>query len=468
MDPLCQRQVKKSPWSLMSFYSLASSETQIQRFVSLKSNPTARLGLFNISIVSGESPSLLNKINKLSVYFTPSALLQPAAALAQEVIDDEYLPSEIPQPINLLQPFANDPALRGLRPNLSALRLSKSAPTPTVPKSLLRPLKSGPRRLFRAASALLWRVRFTKSPASSEPNVTIASLDVEISPFAGSNVLVDGMDLSISPGQIEPLGPQLPLIGQPGDQITLLYRLRPRLADSISVVSQSYQLTLNATAAVIVSETCTPQLHIDWTTPVDLPSFRPSSRAGPSKSPSKPLGPDSLPITDHIAPSVSSSVSATGVSLTISGPREVEVGEVFNWIVFAVNRSDKMHRLAILALPKRRHLDRRHGAKDSTSSSNMTTEDGEGVIVKPVLDDDVICTMQRTAVQEPTELICLSPDVRIGPLAPAACFRTELKFVALGSGVLYVESLRVVDLNTQETTDIRELPDIVAVEQAQA
>lgn len=51
------------------------------------------------------------------------------------------------------------------------------------------------------------------------------------------------------------------------------------------------------------------------------------------------------------------------------------------------------------------------------------------------------------------------------PLAPAACFTTELKFVALASGVLYLDALRVVDLNTQDTTDIRELPDIVAVEQ---
>jgi hypothetical protein len=53
------------------------------------------------------------------------------------------------------------------------------------------------------------------------------------------------------------------------------------------------------------------------------------------------------------------------------------------------------------------------------------------------------------------------------PLAPAACFTTELKFVALASGVLYLESLRVVDLNTQDTTDIKDLPDIVAIEHAE-
>lgn len=333
----------------------------------------------------------------------------------QEAIDDEYLPSEILQPINLLQPFANDPALGGLQPKLSALRISRSAPIASVPKVLLRHLRSGPRRLLRAAPAFLWRVRFTKCPASSEPNVTIASLDLEITPFAGSNVSIDRIQLSISPGHVEPLGPQLPLVSQPGDQVTLLYRLRPPKADSSSsTVHPIHHLTVNAAAGVLVRDSCVPQIRINWTTPVELPSSRPASRAGSNKPPTKPLGPDSLPISDHISPSIPSSIHANGVSFTISGPQEVEVGEIFKWQLFAVNRSDKVHRLAVLAMPKRRHIDRRHGAKESTSSFKMTTEDGKDAIAEPVLDDNVIYTMQRNAVQEPTELICLSPDVRIG------------------------------------------------------
>ncbi|TID21821.1 hypothetical protein E6O75_ATG05216 [Venturia nashicola] len=406
-----------------------------------------------------------NKINKLSVYFTPSASLKPAAAVHREFADDEYLPCEIPQPINLLQPFANDPALGGLKPSLSAPGISRSAHVATVSKALLRPLRSGPRRLFRAAPAFLWRVRFTKSPASSEPNVTIASLDLEITSFAGSNVSINKMDLSISPGHAEPLGPRLPLTSQPGDQITLLYRLRPSGADSTSMIDQSYFLALNAAAGVLISSTCTPQIQIDWTTPVDLPSSRSNSRAGSSKPPSKPLGPDSLPIADQTSPSIASSVNANGVSFTISGPPKVEVGSVFKWNLFAVNRSDQVHRFAVLAMPKHRHMDRRHSTNELNPSFKMTTEANKDGIAEAVLDDNVICTLQRNAAQEPTELICLSPDVRIGPLAPAACFTTELKFVALASGVLYLDSLRVVDLNTQDTTDIRELPDIVAVEQ---
>jgi hypothetical protein len=42
---------------------------------------------------------------------------------------------------------------------------------------------------------------------------------------------------------------------------------------------------------------------------------------------------------------------------------------------------------------------------------------------------------------------------------------TELKFIALASGVLYLDCLRAVDLNTQDTIDIRDMPDIVALEE---
>lgn len=41
----------------------------------------------------------------------------------------------------------------------------------------------------------------------------------------------------------------------------------------------------------------------------------------------------------------------------------------------------------------------------------------------------------------------------------------DLKFLALSAGVLGIEALRVVDLATNETADIRDLPSIVAVEE---
>jgi TRAPP trafficking subunit Trs65 len=55
-------------------------------------------------------------------------------------------------------------------------------------------------------------------------------------------------------------------------------------------------------------------------------------------------------------------------------------------------------------------------------------------------------------------------DNQCRPLAASACYETVIKFLPLVAGVLHLESLRLVDLTTQDATDIREVPDIVAVE----
>lgn len=47
---------------------------------------------------------------------------------------------------------------------------------------------------------------------------------------------------------------------------------------------------------------------------------------------------------------------------------------------------------------------------------------------------------------------------------PSACHTTELRFVALTTGLLALDGVRVVDLNTNETTDCKELPCILSVE----
>ena len=50
------------------------------------------------------------------------------------------------------------------------------------------------------------------------------------------------------------------------------------------------------------------------------------------------------------------------------------------------------------------------------------------------------------------------------PLPASACFETEIKFLPLAAGVLLMDSLRLIDLNTQEAIDTKYVPDIVAVE----
>lgn len=50
------------------------------------------------------------------------------------------------------------------------------------------------------------------------------------------------------------------------------------------------------------------------------------------------------------------------------------------------------------------------------------------------------------------------------PLLPGTCHSTELKLLPLSVGCLHLEAVRLVDVNTNETTDIRDLPDIIVTE----
>jgi hypothetical protein len=352
-------------------------------------------------------------------------------------------------------------------------------------KELQRTLRSGSRRLFRAAPAFLWRLRFTSSPAANERNATIAALDLEITPFAGSDVLLDDVQLELSAGKVEVLGSPLPLQCQPGDQVTLLYKLRPGRSDEMIALGGNLpNLKVTASGSVLVSETCVPRIRFNWTTPVDLPTSRPNSRAGAGKEPPKPLGPDSLPIPEQHAAADTTTTVTNGMVFSITSPQKVIVGDTFTWDLFVINRSEKVHRLAVIAMPKGRPWSK-HGQKDSASSFKAGHADSaRDSLADPVVDERILYSTQRNAVQECTELICLSPDVRIGyvsvitttirellltvwccrPLAPGACFMTELKFVALAAGVLNLDALRIVDLGTQDAMDVTDLPDIVAEE----
>lgn len=50
------------------------------------------------------------------------------------------------------------------------------------------------------------------------------------------------------------------------------------------------------------------------------------------------------------------------------------------------------------------------------------------------------------------------------PMAPGSCYTTELKFLPLAKGPLHMEALRLVDIDSNETVDVRDLPDIIPID----
>ena len=72
--------------------------------------------------------------------------------------------------------------------------------------------------------------------------------------------------------------------------------------------------------------------------------------------------------------------------------------------------------------------------------------------------DWVRCSTPTLKILNP----CLLTDT--SHLAPGACYTADLKLLALSTGILSVDAVRVVDLATNETSDVRDLPTVVVVE----
>ncbi len=98
------------------------------------------------------------------------------------------------------------------------------------------------------------------------------------------------------------------------------------------------------------------------------------------------------------------------------------------------------------------------GAAAAAAAATTGLASGPSDVADAVLDENVLHAMQKSSIVNATDVVCLSPDARVGPLTPGACHVVDLQFLALKAGLVGIEAIRVVDLTTQEHVDIRDLP----------
>ncbi|KAL2067432.1 hypothetical protein VTL71DRAFT_1857, partial [Oculimacula yallundae] len=350
----------------------------------------------------------------------------------------------------------------------------------------MRPLKNISRQSIKVVPAINARVRYSRPATTPNSPGVIASVDVDVTPFANCEVMLTKVDLKIIGGNVDDLnavsGMTLPIKSLPQDDITFLYRLCPDDLDATNR-SQIRSLEISIQATANLSSVCTPNISMHWTTTLDFtppvnpgfgnptqPIVRPHRPAQLSISSSHEATasslavsrPDALPSIDITTRhSRNSSIPDFGVTMTFTGPpssSQIYPGIPFTWSVFIVNRSDRPRKLALLVLPKRRRTETRITRPPSTGYGGSRKDPK---IADAVVDENIIFAMQRNSAVEDTEIVCLSTDTRVGPLMPSACYEVELKFIALKVGVVGVEAVRVVDLGTQEHVDIRDLPSII-------
>lgn len=451
------------------------------------------------------------RLQSPSVVFSAAASLRPADAELSGPLRSGYLQSRVPLGMNLLESFSGDPALGGVKPRLSALRVSRVAPI-TQSAEQLRPIKGLQSLSLKIFPAVHTRVRFARPNASPPSPALIALLEVDFSPFFDCEAVLDKIALTVSDGVVEDLntqdGMRLPLRCVAHDHITFLYRLAPEQLDGATKSSiRNLDITIEVMALVKPDgpDICTPRLSMGWTTTLDfsLPvnpgfgqpmtqpiqrSHRPSqlsigggadaqSLISPSVS-----RPDALPALEAAtARSTEVPIPNFGITMTFTGPdRPVHAGDEFSWTVFVVNRTKPeagppgaaaapaavaaaaARKLALVAIPRRRRNDHPRVVRPpSMASPAGLASKHDPLIADAVLDENVVHAMQKSSLVDGTDVVCLSADVRVGPLAPNACAVVELRFLALREGIVGVEAVRVIDLGSQEHVDVRELPVVV-------
>ncbi|KAL2858403.1 TRAPP trafficking subunit Trs65-domain-containing protein [Aspergillus pseudodeflectus] len=421
------------------------------------------------------------RIQHPSVIFIASASLNPAETRQHNSREDVYLPSLIPASTNVLQPLSADPAFSQNDPFLPASRLLRVVPAKYSEDPIYNVLQESghPMRIVPAASA---RIRYSRLNSFSSRPTTIANLDFEVTPFLKSEVVFDKADLRLSNGSIELLtsGPGLvpPVTCQPRDDITLIYKLTPDYGpdSNPSTTAMVGILEISLEAVIKVSDNCNPRIVMQWTTNIDFSLALNPTFGGPSQAlqrANRPTSLSTLPGQASTAGGIQANrtslreraYSATdlGVTMSFSGPSSVEVGKPFSWNVFIVNRSSTPRKFAMIAIPRRKASNAKgHVARPSSSSISNRRSDQ---VAEAVTDDNIVHAMQKNVAGQDADLVCLSTDVRVGPLSPGTCFATELKFLPLVVGSLRLESVRLIDANSGETTDIRDLPDILCLGQ---
>ncbi|SPQ18864.1 d9478caa-aec2-4792-b35a-30859aed1fc9 [Thermothielavioides terrestris] len=434
-----------------------------------------------------------------SVVLSGVASFRLSSAAFEQVsgVREGYMQSCTPSGMNLLESFADDPFLGGVVPRLSAQRVSKVAPL-TRPKDALHRISGLQQLKLKIYPVLHTRVRFSR-PNTAPPSASmIALLDVDFTPYFDCEVALNKITLSLANGTVEDLncqdGMNLPLSCVAHDHLTFLYKLAPQQLD---VASKNLARDLLITIEVLVlvrpengPNACIPRLVMAWTTALDFTPHQLSISGGvdsqPLVSPSV-MRPDALPSLEAAtARPVESALPDFGITMTFTGPsKPVPLGEEFTWTVFVVNRSRldaasappphpahaasaaaAARKLMLVPIPRRRRNELRVIRPPSTaglpvSGPGSGTAPGaaassskrDPLIADAVLDESVVHAMQRSSVVDAAELVCLSADVRVGPLAPNACAAVELRFLPLREGVVGLEAVRVVDLGSQEHVD---------------
>lgn len=393
-------------------------------------------------------------LKRPAIYFTANLTIANARQkLPIRNKSEDHLKSFEPLPGNVLEPLQHDPALSNSNVCLSESRITKVAPKPPNLADSVKPIRGASKRAFPAVPALFTRIRY-----STLPDALVASLHLETSNLIAGTVQITEASLDIRNAAVENLtNIALPLDTRGGDETILLFKLAPTDQNSPPTEDTPVQISIKAEANLDQGSQIPLdiqwQAHVDFSRTWQKPTYR-WSQPLRATSHHKSLSVQSIPkISVDAGSRASDDLSEGGVTFSFTASATTHASEELKLSVHCTNRSSRTRRFGLVMLQPRKPR-----TTALSSATNLVEADlMAGIFSAPPLE--------RT---KPPDVLDLNPDVRIGPLPAGACFETHMTFKALRTGVLDLGTLRIVDLDTRQTVDVRELPDVVALERIDA
>ncbi|WEW61628.1 hypothetical protein PRK78_007119 [Emydomyces testavorans] len=415
------------------------------------------------------------RLQQPSVVFMASAAVGPPTGL-HKAIQDEYISSLTPASANVFQPLIYCPLQSSTEPYLPASRLLRVAPAAKTREqvdNVSQALHNTPTRIIHAASA---KLRYSRLNTCANRASVIASLDLEVAPFANIEVKFESVELSLSEGTVEKFGPlvgsEVPIFCRARDDVTLMFKLIPNGSGrySSSIMPLVSTLEISICAFVLFSKDCQPKILMHWKANVDFPLPPNSLFGNPSRVLQQNNRPSSLPegSNELAVPKMGTSSSPNRrtsyfswhrIAVSFSVPISVDIGELFDLGVFVVNRSDRIRRFAMMVITSGEGP---HSRKIITQSS-LSFASRNSAHAPAAVDENSIFTMrQDAATSYETKLLCLCPELEFGPLLPGTCCSLPIRMLPLCPGLLWGAVVKFIDLDTNEWMEFGDLPDIAA------
>lgn len=337
------------------------------------------------------------RLQRPTIYFTTTVSLSKHIAEQIKASRPEYMRSYEPSAANVLEALQFTPELSSSNLYLSDQCIKKVAPVIQHDHSL-KVLRGTSKRAFPAMPVLFPRLQSTPLP-----DCTMTALHIEASQLLAGSLVLQSIQLSLDGMTIERLGEPRQQSMQPGDELTILYKIR---SGSTSQHHGSRGQAQVSVQAVVASEPDQEvELNISWQLPIDHESSDSIDYHTWCK-----IGQDHKIKTDRAVD------KQEPVLFNFTAPSKVNAGTLFRLQVQCINHSKRTRNFTILPQP------------------------------------------------DATTLLVHSPVVKLRGVAAGACYEADISYTAAQQGLLDFGRIEVVDVDSQSACYVEELPDVVATQ----